>query len=63
MIPYPKFVLQRPPFSAYADWIDFNGDDTTGDLLPGTTVNASNRGMGSRNWNGWCAVQPNLGSH
>jgi hypothetical protein len=46
IIPYPKFVLQRPPFSAYTDWIDFNGGDTTGDLLPGTTVNASNRGMG-----------------
>ena len=26
--------------------IDFNGDGTTGDLLPGTTVNAFNRGMG-----------------
>jgi hypothetical protein len=35
-----------PPFSAYAGGIDFNGDGTTGDLLPGTTVNAFNRGMG-----------------
>ena len=26
--------------------IDFNGDGTTGDLLPGTTVNAFNRSMG-----------------
>ena len=26
--------------------IDFNGDGTTGDLLPGTTVGAFNRGMG-----------------
>jgi hypothetical protein len=34
------------PFSAYVGGIDFNGDGTTGDLLPGTTVNAFNRGMG-----------------
>jgi hypothetical protein len=34
-----------PPFSAYLGGIDFNGDGTTGDLLPGTTVNAFNRGM------------------
>jgi hypothetical protein len=26
--------------------IDINGDGTTGDLLPGTTAYASNRGMG-----------------
>jgi len=35
-----------PPFSVYVGGIDFNGDGTTGDLLPGTTVNAFNRGMG-----------------
>lgn len=35
-----------PPFSAYVGGIDFNGDGTTGDLLPGTRVNAINRGMG-----------------
>jgi hypothetical protein len=34
------------PFSAYVGNIDFNGDGTTGDLLPGTTVNAFNRGSG-----------------
>lgn len=34
------------PFSAYVGAIDFNGDGTQGDLLPGTTVNAFNRGMG-----------------
>jgi hypothetical protein len=33
-----------PPFSAYVGGIDLNGDGTTGDLLPGTTVNAFNRG-------------------
>ncbi len=35
-----------PPISAFVGGIDFNGDGTTGDLLPGTTVNAFNRGMG-----------------
>ncbi|HTP34885.1 MAG TPA: carboxypeptidase-like regulatory domain-containing protein [Candidatus Acidoferrales bacterium] len=34
-----------PPFSAYVGAIDFNGDGNTGDLLPGTTVGAFNRGM------------------
>src|SRR5262249_40730402 len=34
------------PFSAFVGGIDFNGDGTTDDLLPGTTVNAFNRGMG-----------------
>ncbi len=34
-----------PPFSAYVGGIDFNGDGTQGDLLPGTTVNGFNRGM------------------
>ena len=35
-----------PPFSAFVGGIDFNGDGTTGDLLPGTTANAFNRGLG-----------------
>ena len=35
-----------PPFSAYIGGIDLNGDGTTGDLLPGTTANAFNRGLG-----------------
>jgi hypothetical protein len=35
-----------PPFSAFVGGIDFNGDGTMGDLLPGTTVNAFNRGLG-----------------
>jgi hypothetical protein len=35
-----------PPFSAFVGGMDLNGDGTTGDLLPGTTVNAFNRGMG-----------------
>jgi hypothetical protein len=35
-----------PPLSAYVGGIDFNGDGTTSDLLPGTTADAFNRGMG-----------------
>jgi hypothetical protein len=35
-----------PPFSAYIGGIDLNGDGTQGDLLPGTTVDVFNRGMG-----------------
>ena len=34
------------PFSAYVGGSDFNGDGSTDDLLPGTTVNAFNRSMG-----------------
>jgi hypothetical protein len=33
------------PFSAFVGGIDFNGDGTQDDLLPGTTVNAFNRTM------------------
>jgi len=36
----------EPPFSAFVGGIDFNGDGTANDLLPGTTVNALNRGLG-----------------
>jgi hypothetical protein len=36
-----------PPFNPFVGGIDFNGDGTTGDLLPGTTVNAFNRGTGT----------------
>lgn len=35
-----------PPFSAFVGGNDFNGDGTTEDLLPGTTVNAFNRSLG-----------------
>jgi hypothetical protein len=34
------------PFNATIGGIDFNGDGTTGDLLPGTTVGAFNRELG-----------------
>lgn len=36
----------KPPFSAFLGGLDLNGDGTTGDLLPGSTVGAFNRGMG-----------------
>jgi Carboxypeptidase regulatory-like domain len=35
-----------PPFSPIVGNIDFNGDGTTGDLLPGTTTGQFNRGLG-----------------
>ena len=35
-----------PPFSAFVGGNDFNGDGTTDDLLPGTTVNTFNRNAG-----------------
>ena len=36
----------RPPFSPYVSGVDFNGDGTRDDLLPGTSVNQLNRGWG-----------------
>ena len=36
----------RPPFSVYVSGMDFNGDGTQNDLLPGTGVNQFNRGLG-----------------
>jgi hypothetical protein len=38
-------AYSRPPFSAWIANVDFNGDGTTGDLLPGTTINAFNRSL------------------
>ena len=35
-----------PPFNAYVGGIDFNGDGTSDDLLPGTTLGRFNRGLG-----------------
>jgi hypothetical protein len=35
-----------PPFSPMVGGIDFNGDGTTGDLLPGTVLGQFNRGLG-----------------
>ncbi len=39
-------AYSRPPFSVYVRGIDFNGDGTQDDLLPGTRVNQFNRGLG-----------------
>jgi Carboxypeptidase regulatory-like domain len=35
-----------PPLNAFVGGIDFNGDGTTDDLLPGTTLGQFNRGLG-----------------
>ena len=35
----------RPPFSPYVSGVDFNGDGTLNDLLPGVRVNQINRGL------------------
>jgi hypothetical protein len=35
----------RPPFYAYVNGVDFNGDGTVNDLLPGTSVNELGRGV------------------
>jgi hypothetical protein len=45
---YFATYVSKPPFSAVLGGIDMNGDGTTGDLLPGTTVNQFNRGLGKR---------------
>jgi hypothetical protein len=39
-------AYSRPPFSAFVSGMDFNGDGTVNDLLPGTRVNQLNRGRG-----------------
>jgi hypothetical protein len=38
-------VYSKPPFSAYVSGVDFNGDGTRDDLLPGTSVHQFNRGF------------------
>lgn len=38
-------AYSRPPFSPYVNGVDFNGDGTLNDLLPGATVNQFNRGL------------------
>ena len=39
-------AYSRPPFSVYVSGMDFNGDGTQNDLLPGTRVHQFNRGLG-----------------
>jgi hypothetical protein len=38
-------AYSRPPFSAYVAAMDFNGDGTQNDLLPGTRINQFGRGL------------------
>ena len=38
-------AYSRPPFAPYVNGMDFNGDGTINDLLPGTKVNQFNRGL------------------
>jgi len=38
-------AYSRPPFSAYVGGVDFNGDGTRNDLLPGTRINQFGRGL------------------
>jgi carboxypeptidase family protein len=38
-------AYSRQPLSPYVNGVDFNGDGTLNDLLPGTTVNQFNRGL------------------
>jgi hypothetical protein len=38
-------VYSRPPFAPYVLGVDFNGDGTRDDLLPGTRVNQFGRGL------------------
>jgi hypothetical protein len=44
-ISFSVSAYSRPPFSVYVSGIDFNGDGTQNDLLPGTRVNQFNRGL------------------
>jgi hypothetical protein len=38
-------AYSRPPFAPFVSGIDFNGDGTRDDLLPGTSINQFNRGL------------------
>jgi hypothetical protein len=38
-------ATSRPPFTAWLDGMDLDGDGTRNDLLPGTTVNSFDRGL------------------
>jgi hypothetical protein len=38
-------AYSRPPFSVYINGVDFNGDGTVNDLLPGTSINEFGRGL------------------
>jgi hypothetical protein len=40
-------AASRPPFTAWLEDLDINGDGTNDDLLPGSRVNEFERGLGS----------------
>jgi hypothetical protein len=44
-VAFSASVYSRPPFAPYVSGMDFNGDGTLNDLLPGTRVNQFNRGL------------------
>lgn len=44
-IAFSVSAYSQPPFAPYVSDIDFNGDGTRDDLLPGTRVNQFNRGL------------------
>src|SRR5262249_36172934 len=44
-VAFSAAAYSRPPFSAYVNGVDFNGDGTVNDLLPGTTINEFGRGL------------------
>jgi hypothetical protein len=41
-------AYSRTPFTAFLSGVDFNGDGSTNDLLPGTRINQFNRGLGRK---------------
>ena len=45
-VAYNITAYSAPPFSVYVEGVDFNGDGTINDLLPGTTVNGFGRSLG-----------------
>jgi hypothetical protein len=44
-ISYNLSAQSAPPFTAWLEGVDLDGDGTRSDLLPGTTVNAFGRGL------------------
>lgn len=45
-VAYNVTAYSASPFSVYVEGVDFNGDGTSNDLLPGTTVNGFRRRFG-----------------
>lgn len=47
-IAFNASASSRPPYSAWVEGVDYNGDGTQNDLLPDTTINAFGRGLDRR---------------